>query len=79
VDARGAVGVQVGDSNTQIVYTYNQLTWTDGVAPPPLATVTGQVQSPYRGLAAFDERDAAFYFGREDATDQVLARMRQHW
>lgn len=79
VDARGAVGVQVGDSNTQIVYTYNQLTWTDGVAPPPLATVTGHVQSPYRGLAAFDERDAAFYFGREEATGQVLTRMRQHW
>jgi len=34
--------------------------------------VTG---SPYRGLAAFGERDAAFFFGREAATAQVLDRM----
>jgi hypothetical protein len=34
VDARGATGVQVGDGNTQIVYSYTRLTWTDGVAPP---------------------------------------------
>src|SRR5713226_9006204 len=67
VDARGATGVQVGDSNTQIIYTYTGLTWTDGVAPPPLAAVSGTVDSPYRGLSAFEERDAAFFFGRESA------------
>jgi WD40 repeat protein/DNA-binding XRE family transcriptional regulator len=37
-----------------------------------LGAVTG---SPYRGLAAFEERDAAFFFGREAATAQVLERM----
>jgi hypothetical protein len=34
--------------------------------------------SPYRGLAAFEEQDAAFFFGREAATGQVLDRMSRH-
>jgi WD40 repeat protein/DNA-binding XRE family transcriptional regulator len=37
-----------------------------------LGAVTG---SPYRGLAAFEEHDAGFFFGREAATAQVLERM----
>jgi hypothetical protein len=37
--------------------------------------VTG---SPYRGLAAFGEQDAALFFGREAAITQVLDRMSQH-
>jgi WD40 repeat protein/tRNA A-37 threonylcarbamoyl transferase component Bud32 len=52
-----------------------RLTWTDGAAPPPLVTVSGAVESPYRGLNAFDERDAAFFFGREAATAAVLERL----
>ena len=40
-----------------------------------LGAVTG---SPYRGLAAFEEYDAAFFFGREAATAQVLDRMSRH-
>jgi DNA-binding SARP family transcriptional activator len=36
------------------------------------------VDSPYRGLAAFEEQDAGFYFGRETATTQVLDRMARH-
>jgi len=40
-----------------------------------LGAVTG---SPYRGLAAFEEPDAAFFFGREAATAQVLDRMSRH-
>ena len=46
----------------------------DGAGPRPGA-VTG---SPYRGLAAFGEQDAAFFFGREAATAQVLERMSRH-
>ena len=75
VDARGGMGVQVGEGNTQIIYTYNRLTWTDGVAPPPLVSVSGVVDSPYRGLNAFEEQDAAFFFGREGAATEVLERM----
>jgi hypothetical protein len=75
VDARGGMGVQVGEGNTQIIYTYNRLTWTDGVAPPPLASVSGVIDSPYRGLSAFEERDAAFFFGREEAASQLLERI----
>ena len=40
-----------------------------------LGAVTG---SPYRGLAAFGEQDAALFFGREAATAQVLERMSRH-
>src|SRR5436190_1211089 len=41
-----------------------------------LAWLLGAViDSPYRGLAAFEEQDAAFFFGREAATAQVLERM----
>ena len=43
----------------------------DGAGPRPRA-VTG---SPYRGLTAFEEQDAGFFFGREAATTQVLERM----
>ncbi|HEX7269626.1 MAG TPA: helix-turn-helix domain-containing protein, partial [Streptosporangiaceae bacterium] len=44
-------------------------------AGPRPGPVTG---SPYRGLAVFDEQDAAFFFGREAATAQVLDRMSRH-
>ena len=46
----------------------------EGAGPRP-AAVTG---SPYRGLAVFGEQDAAFFFGREAATVQVLERMSRH-
>src|SRR5690348_16360205 len=72
------MGVQVGEGNTQIIYTYNRLTWTDGVAPPPLASVSGVIDSPYRGLSAFEEQDAAFFFGREAAGTELLTRMSRH-
>src|SRR5262249_52050058 len=41
---------------------------------PQLGPVAG---SPYRGLKAFAEQDAPFFFGREAATVQVLGRMSQ--
>ena len=44
-------------------------------AGPRLGAVTG---SPYRGLAVFGQQDAAFFFGREAATAQVLDRMSRH-
>jgi hypothetical protein len=50
--------VLIGDG-VQINYSY-QMTWSDGVTPPPLADRSGAVASPYRGLAAFGERDAHF-------------------
>jgi len=75
VDASHAMGVQIGEDNTQIIYAYGNLTWTDGVAPPPLVSVSGRVDSPYRGLSAFEERDAPFFFGREAAAAQILDRM----
>lgn len=71
VDARGAGGVLIGDRGTQINYFYNG-TWTDGVAPPPLVSPHGAVDSPYRGLSAFEERDADLFFGRDSATGRVL-------
>jgi WD40 repeat protein len=74
--------VVVGAGNTQINASYHtyyhiyQGTWTDGVAPPPLADGTGVMrESPYRGLAAFGEQDSGFFFGRAEAAGQVLERM----
>src|SRR5215467_11253070 len=79
VDVSRSVGVQVGDGNTQIVYRYDVsgLTWTDGVAAPPLIGVSGAVASPYGGLSAFGERDAPFFFGREDAVSEILKQISQ--
>ncbi|WP_344808160.1 nSTAND1 domain-containing NTPase [Microlunatus ginsengisoli] len=34
--------------------------------------------SPYRGLAAFEERHAAYYFGRETASGRLLERLEAH-
>ena len=75
VDANRALGVQVGEGNTQIIYAYGRQTWADEIAPPPLTTVSGVVDSPYRGLNTFEEHDAAFFYGREAAATQVLVRM----
>lgn len=78
-DNRGTINTakvqQVGEGNTQIVYSYTAGTWTDGVAPPPMVDISGTITSPYRGLAAFEERDAALFFGRESAATEVLHRM----
>jgi hypothetical protein len=74
VDARGVEAVLVGDQGIQINYIY-QGTWTDGVAPAPLVTVSGAITSPYRGLNAFEQRDVGLFFGRESAAAEVLERM----
>ena len=39
------------------------------------AQLVGAAGSPYRGLKAFEEQDAEFFFGREAATAEVLDRM----
>jgi transcriptional regulator with XRE-family HTH domain len=44
-------------------------------AAAPEGQLGGATGSPYRGLKAFEERDAAFFFGRDTATAQVLGRM----
>ncbi len=75
VDLRSATGVQVGTGNTQIIYQYDALTWTDGVSRPPLASVSGALESPYRGLGAYGERDAPYFFGREQLTTELLDRL----
>jgi len=75
--ARGATGIQIGEGNLQINYSY-RLTVADELAPPPLVSVSGTVDSPYRGLRAFGERDAAFFFGRETSATEVLDSMSRH-
>jgi hypothetical protein len=61
VDAPGGVGVQVGEGNTQIIYSYNRLTWTDGVAPPPLVSVSGVIDSPIAGWPRLSLRPLSTY------------------
>jgi hypothetical protein len=73
VDARHAIGVAVGDGVTQINNYYGAvLTWSDGVAASALTDSQGHFDSPYRGLSAFEARDAAFFFGRDPAGDELL-------
>ncbi len=38
----------------------------------------GEDAHPYAGLAAFQERDAALFFGRETAVSQIVARLGDH-
>jgi len=64
-----------GAGGTRIIHSRDGLTWTGGVAPPPLAGGPGGIGSPYRGLGAFEEQDAGLFFGREAATAELLARM----
>ena len=75
VDARQAMGVQVGEGNTQIIYSYRTSARTGDIAPPPSASISGVVNSPYRGLKFFKEEDAAFFFGREAAATEILERL----
>lgn len=76
VDVTRARGVLVGDGSTQHNYfQFFARTWTDGVAPEPLIAASGQVDSPYRGLEAFREADADFFFGRDAAIREVLDRL----
>src|SRR6266516_4330141 len=75
VDAREAKYVQIGEHNTQIIYQYSGPTWTDGRVASPLVDVTGHIDSPYRGLNAFEERDAGYFFGRDVAAGEVLERI----
>jgi len=78
VDARGAAAIQVGEGNTQINYSYTRDSlWSDHVAPPPLIGISGAVESPYRGLGAFEEQDAPFFYGREVATAELMGRLDQ--
>ena len=75
VNGRGAMDARAADGNTQVIYPYGRQTWTDGVIAPALAADDGAIDCPYRGLNTFEERDAAFFFGRGAAATQVLARM----
>lgn len=75
VDVRGAAGVQVGDSNTQVNYIYRGLTEATG-HNAPLTVVAGTVDSPYQGLGYFDQQDAPFFHGRDIAVAEITHRLR---
>lgn len=40
------------------------------------AAATVAEETPYRGLAAFDEPDAKFFFGRERLTEEIVGKLR---
>ena len=46
-----------------------------GAPRAPQVGWSGPVESPYRGLSAYGERDAAFFFGREPAATEIIERM----
>ncbi|MFE4061755.1 NACHT and WD repeat domain-containing protein [Streptomyces sp. NPDC059096] len=63
---------QIGDHNVQISYQIGVGTFADRPGAPPLISVSGDIDSPYRGLRAFEEVDAPFFFGRDQDSEQVL-------
>jgi MinD-like ATPase involved in chromosome partitioning or flagellar assembly len=65
----GASGVQVGDHNVQHNYYYGQ---QDPRTTGPQAAGD---RLPYRGLDPFEEVDHEFFFGRDDAINEVVHRM----
>lgn len=69
LDLQGARGVQIGANSQQLNIFLGLLTQTRSRDRPALDG------SPYRGLSAFREKDAAVFFGREKAVQQVLDRM----
>lgn len=73
VDAIHAQGVQVGERNHQVNYVTQVL--GGRTTRPPRITVHGEIESPYKGLSAFGEDDAAFFFGRDPAINDILHRI----
>jgi WD40 repeat protein len=65
-------GVAQGTGITQYNYFQGDQKTGSGVALPARVSVAGDVESPYRGLSAYEERDAAFFCGREMASTQIL-------
>jgi len=47
------------------------------VEPPTWLQLGGMPPCPYRGLFAFQEKDAAFFFGREQVTQELLVAVKQ--
>lgn len=73
LDARGTQGLQIGDNTRQLNY-FTQVV-AGKVERAPRVTVHGQIDSPYLGLKAFGQDDAAFFFGRETAAREILNRL----
>jgi WD40 repeat protein len=73
LDASGARGVQIGDHTRQVNY-FTQVV-AGQVAHRPRITVHGEIESPYLGLRSFTQDDAAFFFGREAAAQDILSRL----
>ncbi|MFE2192185.1 hypothetical protein ACFXAQ_15315, partial [Streptomyces olivaceus] len=63
---------QIGDHNVQISYQIGAGTFADRPGAPPLISISGDIDSPYRGLRAFEEVDAPFFFGRDQDSEHVL-------
>jgi WD40 repeat protein/DNA-binding SARP family transcriptional activator len=69
------LGVEPSHQTRQLYELLRDEQWpaaTSGEAGPPIriARVTGEC--PYRGLAAFREQDAVFFYGREAFTDRLV-------
>lgn len=48
------------------------------VEPPTWLQLGGQPPCPYRGLFAFQEADAAVFFGRQSVTHQLISMVKRH-
>jgi WD40 repeat protein len=74
IHVRDSQGIAVGDNNTVINY-FSRVTVEGKATRPHSFTISGFVESPYLGLDSFSERDAPFFFGREQATEDIMRRL----
>jgi WD40 repeat protein len=70
-DIRSGQGVLIGAHGQQV----NNFFVAGAPARRAAIAFSGTVESPYRGLSSFGEQDAAFFFGREAAAEEILQRL----
>jgi WD40 repeat protein len=80
IHVEGVQAAQVGDYNVQYVYNHNYgpKSWTDSPGQLPADDAGSADGSPYRGLRAFELRDAPFFFGRDQAVDELMSTLDEH-
>jgi WD40 repeat protein len=77
VHVHDAQGILIGDNSRQSnFFTYVGPPGAGGPERRARPAFTSEVESPYRGLMAFGERDSPFFFGQDAAADEVLDRLR---
>ena len=77
---KSELGTEPSAQTRQLVEQLRSGEWTpdtSGKAAPPVTAARATGACPYRGLAAFREEDAAFFFGRDDLAAELAETLGQ--